>query len=214
MAVTIASLLADFSPKSAGDALGIGLLRAAKASPEPMPEPPPPVIDRQAELLKAVEAKVRAEERESARLAVEEAVTAERRRFEHEMQTEREAWVDQQATQIAAQLLEGFGRIEALLSERVASILRPFVSDAMRQKTLEELEEALATVLSGGEPKLLKITGPEDLLLSMKERMGSHGEAIEFCPGEHVEVSVVARDTTLRTQFDSWSSRLKQALEG
>jgi hypothetical protein len=214
MAVTIASLLADFSPKAGGEALGIGLLRAAKAAPEPMPEPPPPVVDRHAELLKAVEAKVRAEERENARLALEEAVAAERARFEREMQAEREAWVDQQATEITTQLLEGLGRIEALLSERVAGILRPFVSDAMRQKTLEELEMALATVLSGGDSKLVKITGPEDLLLSMKERMGSHGDAIEFCPGAHVEVSVVARDTTLRTQFDSWSSRLKQALEG
>ena len=167
MAVTIASLLADFSPKSGGEALGLGLLRAPKAAPEPVLEPVQPVVDRQAELLKAVDAKARAEERESARLALEEAVAAERARFEQEMQAEREAWIDQQALQITTQHLEGLGRIEALLSERVASILRPFVSDAMRQKTLEELEETLATILSGGEAKLLKITGPEDLLLSM-----------------------------------------------
>jgi len=214
MAATLASLLADFSPKPGSEALGIGLLRAAKAAPEAMPEPAAPVIDRQAELLKAVEAKARAEERESARLALEEALAAERERFAQELQAERDAWVDQQATQIAAQLLEGLGHIEAFLSERVASILRPFVTDAMRRKTLDELEEALATILSGGESKLLKIIGPEDLLLSMKERLGPHGESIEFCPGEHAEVSVVARDTTLRTQFDSWSNRLKQALEG
>jgi hypothetical protein len=214
MAATIASLLADFSPKTGGEALGIGLLRAAKAAPDPVPEPVQPVVDRQAELLRTVEAKVRAEERESARLALEEALAAEKARFDREMQAERESWVDQQALQITTQLLEGLGRIEAFLSERVASILRPFVSDAMRQKTLEELEEALATVLSGGEARLLKICGPEDLLLSMKDRMGSHGDAIEFCPGGHVEVSVVARDTTLQTQLDSWSSRLKQALEG
>ena len=49
MAVTIASLLADFSPKSGSEALGIGLLRAAKVAPEPMPEPVQPVVDRQAE---------------------------------------------------------------------------------------------------------------------------------------------------------------------
>ncbi len=130
-------------------------------------------------------------------LALAAAVAAERARFEQEMEAEREAWIGPAGAQITDQHLEGLGRIEAFLSERVASILRPFVSDAMRQKTLEELEGTLATILSGGEAKLLKITGPEDLLLSMKDRMGSHGDAIEFCSGEHVEVKASSPVTQL-----------------
>ena len=141
-------------------------------------------------------------------------MAAEKARYEQEMQAEREAWVEQQALQITTQLA---GRPRAHRSIPVRTGRKhpqAFRIGRDAPEELEELEETLATILSGGEAKLLKITGPEDLLLSMKDRMGSHGDAIEFCPGEHVEVSVVARDTTLRTQFDAWSSRLKQALEG
>jgi hypothetical protein len=59
----------------------------------------------------------------------------------------------------------------------------------------------------------MKIVGPEDLLLTLKEDLGPHGGAIEFLPGDHVEVSVTARDTTVQTQLLAWSDRLEQVLK-
>ncbi len=59
----------------------------------------------------------------------------------------------------------------------------------------------------------MKITGPEDLVKALKENLGPHGGAIEFLPGDHVEVSVTARDTTVQTQLRAWSERLEQALK-
>lgn len=213
MAGAIANLLEDFSPAPRSEPLGGGILRAVKVKAEPDLAPPPPAVDRQAELLKAVEAKVRAEERDAARLQLEEAVAAEKVRSEEELASQRVIWVEQQADQLSALIVEGIGRIEAMLSERVANILKPFVSEAFRQQSIVEFKEALATLLLSEEAGPMKIVGPEDLLLALKENLGAHGSAIEFLPGDHVEVSVTARDTTVQTQLQAWSDRLEQVLK-
>ncbi|MBD2745544.1 hypothetical protein IC232_02440 [Microvirga sp. BT688] len=213
MAGAIASLLEDFSPGPRSEPVGIGVLRAVKASAEPDPVPPPPVVDRQAELIKAVEAKVRAEERDAARRQLDEAVSAEKVRCEEELASQRVIWVEQQASQLSTLIVEGIGRMEDMLSERVANIMKPFVSEAFRQQSIIEFKEALATLLLGEGTGPMKIAGPEDLLLALKENLGPHGGAIEFLPGDHVEVSVTARDTTVQTQLQAWSDRLEQVLK-
>jgi hypothetical protein len=213
MAGAIASLLEDFSPASRSEPLGIGVLRAVKAAAEPDPVPPPPAVDRQAELLKALEAKVRAEEREVARQQLEEAVAAEKARYEEDLAAQRVIWVEQQAGQLSALIVEGLGRIEATLSGRVASILKPFISEAFRQRSIAEFNEVLATLLLGEETGTMKIAGPVDLLQTLKQNLGPHGAVIEFLPGDHIEVSVTTRDTTVQTQLRAWSDRLEQVLK-
>jgi hypothetical protein len=213
MAGAIASLLEDFSPAPRSGPVGIGVLRAVKASAEPDPVPPPPAVDRQAELIKAVEAKVRAEERDAARRQLDEAVAAEKARCEEELASQRVIWVEQQASQLSTLIVESICRMEDMLSERVANIMKPFVSEAFRQQSIVEFKEALATLLLGEETGTMKIAGPEDLLLALKENLGPHSGAIEFLPGDHVEVSVTARDTTVQTQLQAWSDRLERVLK-
>jgi hypothetical protein len=213
MAGTLVSLLADFSSPVPGEASGIGLLRAVKVAPETAPEPQQPGVDRQAELIRLVEARVRTEEREAARKELEDAIAAEKARHLEELNDQRVIWVEQQALQLSAQISTAVEGIEANLSERVANILRPFVSEAFRQQTLAEFKDVLATLLSSRGASPLRISGPADLLSAMKSNLGQYESAIEFLPGEHVEVSVVAQDTIAQTQLNSWSVRLAQALE-
>ncbi|QRM30136.1 hypothetical protein [Microvirga sp. VF16] len=129
------------------------------------------------------------------------------------MNDQRTIWVEQQALQMSAQISAAVERIEENLSERVANILRPFVSEAFRQQTLAEFKDVLAALLSGRDARLLRISGPEDLLSTMKSHLGHYESLIEFLPSEHVEVSAVAQDTLVQTQLHSWSVRLAQALE-
>jgi hypothetical protein len=210
MAGTLVSLLADFSPPMKSDPLGLAVLRSTKAVPAPELEPPKLTVNVQAEM-RSLEARVRAEEQEVSRLRLEEAVAAEKTRYEQEISAQREIWVEQQAMQLSNQMVETIDRIEALVVERVSNILKPFVSEAYKQQSLDELRDVLANLLHGGVSKLIKITGPEDLLASLRAKLGSHESAIEFRPGEHVEVCLIAEDTTIQTQLDTWSSRLKLA---
>jgi hypothetical protein len=213
MTGTLVSLLADFSSPVPGEASGIGLLRTVKVAPETAPEPQQPVVDRQAELIRSVEARVRTEEREAARKGLEDAIAAEKARHLEELNDQRAIWVEQQALQLSAQISTAVERLEANLSERVANILRPFVSEAFRQQSLAEFKDVISTLLSSRGASPLRISGPADLLSAMKSHLGQYESAIEFLPGEHVEVSVVAQDTIAQTQLNSWFVRLAQALE-
>jgi hypothetical protein len=215
MAGTLASLLADFSNPAVGAPAGISLLRTVKVAPEPSPEPPQsPAVDRNAEIVTSVEARVRAEERETARKELEDAIAAEKVRHREDMNEQRAIWVEQQALHLSAQISAAVDRLQADLSDKVASILRPFVAEAFRRQTLAEFKEVLATLLSGRDAGLLKVSGPEDLLAALQASLGHSENMIEFTPGEHVEVSVTAQDTLAQTQLNAWSVRLSQALEG
>lgn len=213
MSGTLASLLADFSSPIAGDASGLSLLRTVKIAPETASEPEPPAVDRQAELIRSVEARVRAEEREIARKELEDAIAAERARHLEDLNVQRSLWVEQQVLRLSSQLSDAIERIEATLAESTENILRPFVSEAFRQQSLAEFKDVVATLLSGRDAAPLKISGPEDLLSALKSHLGQYGDAIELLPGEHIEVSVVVQDTIAQTQLGFWSARLAQALE-
>jgi hypothetical protein len=213
MAAILASLLEDFSPAPKGEPAGIEILRAVKHSAEAEPVQPPPPADRQAELIRSIEGRVRAEEREAAQKRLEEAIAAEKTRHEDELKDQRVIWVEQESSQISAQIVECIGRIETILSERVANILKPFVSAGFRQQSIAEFEEVLTTILLGDEAGLIRIVGPEDIIQALKDKLGSHRGAIEFLPGDHIEVSVTARNTTVQTQLGQWADRLEQALK-
>jgi hypothetical protein len=213
MAGTLVSLLPNFSNPVAGEASGIGLLRAVKVVPEANPVPQQPVVDRQAELIRLAETRARAEEREAARKELEDAIAAEKVRYLEDLNDQRTIWVEQQALQLSVQISAAVDRLEANISERVANTIRPFVSEAFRQQSLAEFKDVLETLLSGRDVGLLKISGPEDLLSVMKSHLERYGSSIEFLPSEHVEMSVIAQDTLVQTQLNSWSVRLAQALE-
>jgi hypothetical protein len=215
MARSIAGLLTDFSPAASGENIGIGILRAVKlaAEPAPAPAPAPTQVDRQAELIRSLEAKVRAEEREAAGKRLDEALAAEKARHDQELNVQREIWAEQQGLQLSAQIEGSLVRMEADLSESVARILHPFVAQALREQALAELKEALATLLTGAGGKFIRIAGPEDMLSVIETELGSRATVIEFVPSDDVEVILAAQDTTVQTQLNSWLSRLEQALK-
>jgi hypothetical protein len=71
----------------------------------------------------------------------------------------------------------------------------------------------LAALLSEGAPSLITVTGPADVLAAMEAGLAHRSGTVEFLPSEDVEVKVVIGDTTVQTQFGSWSSRLREALK-
>jgi hypothetical protein len=215
MAGAMASLLEDFSPPAGSEPLGIGFLRSVKITNETDMEPEPlqSKADRQAELIKLAEAKVRAEEREAAARGLEDALAAEKATHAEELTIQRKIWVEQEAMQLSAQIVETLMRLETTVSDRVANILRPFISDAFREQTIVELREVLATILLGREVRHIRMAGPADILSAIKANLDSHQIAVEFATSDHVEVSLLAHDTTVQTQLSSWAGRLEQALK-
>lgn len=213
MSSSIADLISDFSSPAASEGIGIGVLRRVKQMAEPDPAPAKSTVDSQTELVEAVEARVRVEEREAARERLEDALKVERDRHREDLAIQRERWAQQEAQQISSQIGTAIGNLESLLSESAARILASVIPEALRQNAIAEFREALDTVLSGDVSTLLKITGPEDILQALREGGKLPEGIIEFVPSDAVEVTLVADHTRIETQFSSWAERLRAFLK-
>jgi hypothetical protein len=75
-------------------------------------------------------------------------------------------------------------------------------------RIVEELLRSLEKVLKGGRPATLKISGPDDLLLSIRQTLGESSAAIEFEATDDVDVRVVADHTVIETQLEAWLQRI------
>jgi len=210
---SIANLISDFSSPAAPEGGGIGILRRVRQPAAPEPHPVQSPVDRQAELIQSVEARVRAEEREAARQQLEQALKAEQDRHREELAVQRGIWVEQEALQLSSQIDNAIGNLESLLSEKAARILASVIPEALRQNAIAEFNEALGTILSGKTSTLLKVAGPEDILNAVKARIALRDDVVEFVPSDTAEVTLVAGDTTIQTQFSAWSERLQMLLK-
>jgi len=216
MSQGIANIIADFSVPVAPEGFGIGMLRPAKPAAQAVQQDHvrvPTAADRQAELIHAIEARVRSEEKEVARRQLKEALEAEQEKHREEMALQRERWVEQEAAQLSAQIVAAIGNLEQVLSDRVARILASLIPEALRHNAIAEFKEILGTVLSGEGSALLRVTGPEDMLNAIRACLALQDEIIEFVPSDAVEVTLMAGDTTIQTQLGSWSARLQEALK-
>jgi len=209
----IANLISDFSSPAPGDGLGLAILRRVKQVQEVASDRTPSAEERRAELIQSVADQVRSEEREAARLRLEQALEEERERHREELAAEREIWIQQEALQLSSQIIRAVGNLEAALSEKVARILASVIPDALKQNAIAEFTEILGTILSGENGSLLRVTGPEDILSAIKAGMALREGLVEFVPTDEVEVTLVAGDTMVQTQLGAWAERLQALLK-
>lgn len=214
MTGALSRLLADYSPPQGQEPTGIAILRRVKSETklESNPEIKPTAIDQHAELIRQVEMKARQEERQQAEEKLAQVLSAEKKRFEDELNAQRVIWVEQEGLQLSVQLTEALSNLERALSARVAKILSSFVSDSVRQQTIDDFEATLTALLSSSSGKLIRVAGPGDILSVIQVRMGIRGEAVEFIPNDDAEVTVISQDTKIETQISSWSNRLIDVL--
>jgi hypothetical protein len=134
---------------------------------------------------------------EEAEAAVEERLVATR-----------SLWASEQGAGLAERIDRGFETLNNDVGDAVAAILAPFVEATLRARIVEELLRTLEKVLKGGRPTTLKISGPEDLLESIRQSLGGSSAAIEFEATNAVDVRVVADRTVIETQLEAWLQRI------
>ncbi|MXQ11661.1 hypothetical protein [Microvirga makkahensis] len=213
MATPIADLISDFSSPAASEGIGIGVLRRVRQNLESDQVAVQSTADHQAELIRSIEERVRAEEREAARERLENALKAEYDRHCKDLVHQREKWVEQEAQQLSSQISTAMADLESLLSESAARILASVIPEALRQKAIAEFNEAIGTILSGNVSTLLRVTGPKDMLEALKAGVTVGEGVVEFVPGDAAEVTLIAEQTTVQTQLSTWSERLRTFLK-
>ncbi len=130
-----------------------------------------------------------------------------------QLDVERLTWVNRESEQLAEQIAGGLKEIENRLADIVARILRPFVSEAIHVQAIDELLLALDAVLGADEGVTLEISGPDDLLQILREKLRSKNVAVLFTANEHTDIRVVAGQTVLETCLGTWMKRVEERIE-
>ncbi len=132
--------------------------------------------------------------------------------FEKQLGVERVTWASREAEALAAKIAVGLQEMETYIADTTAMLLKPFLTEAIRQRAVSDLVQTIGEVVFKNEGVALEIAGPEDLLQLLREKLSSRNMALLFTPSEGPEVRVVAGQTILETQLAAWLSRVEEAL--
>lgn len=155
--------------------------------------------------LEAARESGREEARAAANAELEFNLAREQHRLEARIAQERETWLAQESETLSRALDEAFSRLESSIAGSVARILKPFVTDALREQAVASLSETLSGLLSD-ERALVRVSGPENLLNALRDKIGTRGASIEFHPGEP-DVRIIADHTVIESRLRSWIER-------
>lgn len=148
----------------------------------------------------------------SATASFEQALAEERALAEARLAEERALWAAQAGAGLARTLRETFEALEHRLADQAGRVLEPFLGAQILARALRELRQALSVLLTGADAAAVRICGPSDLLAAMRESAGGALDAVEFVETDCVDISVVAADTTIASQLQSWVARLREAV--
>jgi flagellar biosynthesis/type III secretory pathway protein FliH len=200
-----------FEPKDLGlNDLGLKDLRAEEAPS--LRSLDPKEAEELARKLEEAMAAGREEGRASAAADFAVELEQQRRELEGQIAAARQAWLAEEGERLSAAHAAALSQLQSEIADGVARILKPFLVLSLRDQVLDALSETMRTVLKDDKP-LLKVSGPEDLLEALRERMGQDEASISYEAAPAVEVSVVADHTVIETRLKAWIDRFDAATE-
>jgi hypothetical protein len=204
MGIPLSRVLLDFSAAKTGSTA----TQASSPAPViPVCEP----LDERARQLEEAYARGADEARLAADAEHEQTLAAAIARAEERHAAERARWTGEQADGIAARLIAAVETLETRIADVVGRVLNPFLASDVRSKSVQALAESIRALLSGASQPALRVSGPEDLLAALRERLGAGPLTIEWEPNGQVEVTVSADDSVIETEIQSWLDRFAGA---
>jgi hypothetical protein len=136
----------------------------------------------------------------------------ERAAFARQMASARQAWVKDEAEKLAQRLSAGLGELEARIAETTARLLEPILRAELRRQAVAALRTELEALLSHEPGIEVSVTGPEDLLQALRERLSGRACAATYHPSGEPDVRIVAGQTILETRLAAWTAKIEEAL--
>jgi hypothetical protein len=130
---------------------------------------------------------------------------------EKQLSVERLTWANREAEKLARGLEAGFARLKTEIADTAAELLRPFLVSATHQRAMDALIEGLEQLLAKNEGVALEISGPEDLLQLLRQRLSGKNMAVVFTLADGPEVRATAGQTILETQLGPWIAKVEEA---
>jgi hypothetical protein len=196
-----------------GKSLGLEPAEPRRDEVVQLQTPDPQAEEELARKLEEAQAQGRDEGRAAAMAEFEQEIAKERARIEERAAGERDAWLAEEGRRMGETLETAMRKLETAIADSVARVLEPFLAAALRDKVLAELSQTLSALLADG-PPLLKISGPESLLATLREKLGTTKASVEYVPSQSTDISVSADHLIVETRLKAWIDRFRQSIEG
>lgn len=139
-------------------------------------------------------------------------LSAQHQEHMHQLEAERQAWAAKEGEVLAELLAAGLREIEARTASTVARVLERFVNAQVREAAVAELMALLQAVLSKGEAAKLEVSGPQDLLAVIQDRLAGQLGAARFATREGPDVRIEIDHTIIETRLSAWAETLAEAV--
>lgn len=165
------------------------------------PREPPPDLD-------AIFERGRQTGLAEARSEAEAQLARQRQEAADAFEQARQAWADDVATRLSAQIPEALQALGERLSDATGRLLRPFLDAELHDAASRALIDQIRPLLAGEDGMLIRVSGPA-LLLDTLRHVFPAGCAVEFTENDATDVSIVAGETTIETRIEAWVARLE-----
>jgi hypothetical protein len=206
-------------PKPAASVLTEFSVAKPKPFAEPQPQPTAAengddtadVAASAAEREEAAFERGRAEGRAAAEEELRAKLEEERAAAAQHLAQERASWAEQESAALAEKITTAFETLQKDVTDIVGAILEPFVEEALRTKSVDELAQALTPLLATGKHALFRVTGPQDLLDALKAKLGASAGSFTFEVTDAVDLSVAVDRTVIETQLGDWLPQIAKS---
>jgi len=185
-------------------------LTPKRADTSAAPPPPPPDLD-------AIAAAARAEGRREGEAAAQEAAAAEaaaeREAAAAALAQARQHWVEAESTILASAIADQARALEQRLAESLTRVLRPFLTEALRQEAIRDLHATLASLVADDQAGTLAVTGPADLVEALVQRLDLPPGRIAVTPHGSPDLRVRLNGTLVETRLEAWGERVAALIE-
>jgi hypothetical protein len=150
--------------------------------------------------------------RAAAMAALEARLEEERAASARQLAAARQAWAAQEGERLALQLSAGLDELQARLSEATARVLEPFLRAELRRQAIASLGLELEALLARDPGIGISVTGPEDLLEALRDRLSGTACAATYLTSGEPDVRILAGETILETRLAAWAAKIEEAV--
>ena len=101
-------------------------------------------------------------------------------------------------------------KIEATLENTLAEVVKPFVSERVKVKIIDELKKAILDLLDDCNSCKLIVHGPKDTLKMLGHGLEDLPIAVEYVENDELNVNVAIAKARVETRFQLWSTLLEK----
>lgn len=138
------------------------------------------------------------------RAAHEAQLERERSDFDGRLVIERRDWAAEEGARLGQEFSRVIEEVAERLENSVAEILEPFVAEKIKERMLSDFVAKLRLLLADRKHPLVQLSGPMDLLESVRARLDGADVATTIAEVGGVDVKARLDQTVIETRLEEW----------